>query len=179
MRDNWTSSSRCFPTRRRTASLTESTTVWVVGETQQTDGICLTVFRIEKKLEIGEHNLAKIPERMPNKEPDLTTALENVNHSAVEAYFRRIYWVDIHACCNLINGKKGITSSGLQDKLWWGGGILTIGKGFEGELKGEKFGPGEIADARDSATTWTGFPHTIPHLQKPSPHSSFQNTAVK
>ncbi|CCD12005.1 unnamed protein product [Trypanosoma congolense IL3000] len=133
----------------------------------------LDCFPDEEKLEMGENNLAKIPESMTNeKELDLTAALENVKHSAVETYFSRIHWLDIHADCNLIKGKKeGILDGALNGPLWWGGGILTIGKGFNGEIKSSQFIAGEIAnDSKgsnsDNKAFWIKSPHTIPHLKK-------------
>ncbi|CCD13570.1 Transferrin receptor-like, ESAG6-like [Trypanosoma congolense IL3000] len=122
-----------------------------------------------EKLEIMEGNLAKIPESVPDKsELNLTAALRNINHSVLDAYFRRIYWEDMHAGCNLINGKDGILSGALNDKLWWGGGILTIGKGFGGEIKRSEFGPGDVANDTTGGKNalWTASPHTIPHLKR-------------
>ncbi|CCD11677.1 unnamed protein product [Trypanosoma congolense IL3000] len=122
------------------------------------------------KIEMGENNLARIPENAPHKEePNLIDAIKNINHSAITGYVKR-YDGDENAGCNLISGKAGIIGSELEDGFWWGGGILTIGKGFEGELKGEKFGPGEIGNAiggeESSKAFWTGSPSTIQHLNK-------------
>ncbi|CCD12589.1 unnamed protein product [Trypanosoma congolense IL3000] len=81
------------------------------------------------EIEMGENNLAKIPESVPEKnELDFRTAIEAINHSTFSAHLMVKYGDDNHAGCNLINGKSGILSVALQDRLWWGGGILTIGK---------------------------------------------------
>ncbi|CCD17256.1 unnamed protein product [Trypanosoma congolense IL3000] len=134
----------------------------------------LDCFPEGNKLEIGETNLAKIPESMTNeKELNLTAALTSVNHSAVEAYFNRIYGEDIHADCNLIKGTAGgiIGSVNLEKPLWWGGGVLTIGKDFPGEIKREKFISGGIENASTGSdgdkAFWTENPsEKVPHLQK-------------
>ncbi|CCD16711.1 Transferrin receptor-like, ESAG6-like [Trypanosoma congolense IL3000] len=127
----------------------------------------LDCFPDGEKLEIKEGNLAKIPESVPDKsEINLTAALRIVNHSILEAHFRRIYWDDIHAGCNLVNGKDGILSGTLNDKLWWGGGILTIGKSFDGDLSKVKSSKDKESNNGDSAATWTSSPHNVPHLQK-------------
>ncbi|CCD15306.1 Transferrin receptor-like, ESAG6-like [Trypanosoma congolense IL3000] len=117
--------------------------------------------------EIEESSLARISESLAvTTDLNLATAIEKVKHSAVEGYFKRVDWDDLNADCNLINGKTGILSGVLNDKLWWGGGILTIGKCFDGEIKVSQFGPGEVADTKDSTANWTASPHTIPHLRK-------------
>ncbi|CCD16243.1 Transferrin receptor-like, ESAG6-like [Trypanosoma congolense IL3000] len=132
------------------------------------------------KIEMGENNLAKIPESVPHQEePNLTDAIENINHSALAGYVKR-YDGDDHADCNLINGKAGILSGALNDKLWWGGGILTIGKSFEGELKKESLITGGIQDAKDEKALWTASPHTIPHLKKTlAAFHDFKDSAAK
>ncbi|CCD12392.1 unnamed protein product [Trypanosoma congolense IL3000] len=119
-----------------------------------------------EKIEMGENNLARIPESTPHKEePNLTGAIKNVNHSAMVGYVKR-YDGDDHANCNLINGGSGFLGGALHDRLWWGGGILTIGKSFEGELKKDSFVAGGIQDSKDNKALWTASPHTIPHLKK-------------
>nr|CCD21845.1 Transferrin receptor-like protein [Trypanosoma congolense IL3000] len=129
-------------------------------------------FPVGGKIEMGENNLAKIPERIadPN-EPNLTAIITKVTHSAMASYFHQKYSGDDGANCNLINGKSGILGGGLKDKLWWGGGILTIGKSFDGKMEKTKFTAGEIADAfkdrEGSKAFWTEKPsEKIPHLQK-------------
>ncbi|CCD12902.1 Transferrin receptor-like, ESAG6-like [Trypanosoma congolense IL3000] len=130
----------------------------------------LDCFPEGEKLEIGEANLAKIPETAAHKEePHLRAAINNVNHSACARYFNRIHGEDIHAGCNLINATSGFLGSALQDKLWWGGGILTIGKGFSGKMNRTTFIAGEATDAPgdNSKAFWTERPsEKIPHLQK-------------
>ncbi|CCD16405.1 Transferrin receptor-like, ESAG6-like [Trypanosoma congolense IL3000] len=138
------------------------------------------------RFDIGEANLAKIPESTANKEePNLTGVIENVNHSAVEAHFRKIHWEDIHADCNLIKGSStGIVGSvNLGNPLWWGGGILTLGNNFNGVLERTKFNAGDIADAskgRETRALWTASPHTIPHIKKTlAAFQAFKDSAEK
>ncbi|CCD13677.1 unnamed protein product [Trypanosoma congolense IL3000] len=129
----------------------------------------LDCFQEGKKLEIGEANLAKIPESTThNYEPYLTAIMKDVKHSSLASYFNRKYGGDGESDCNMINGSGGILNSALHDKLWWGGGVLTIGKGFTGFLSGkENFIAGEIKDAKEANKAfWTASPTTVPHLNK-------------
>ncbi|CCD13994.1 Transferrin receptor-like, ESAG6-like [Trypanosoma congolense IL3000] len=123
------------------------------------------------KVEMGEANLAKIPETMTDlSEPNLTAVIENINHSSVAEHINRKYVIDAKAGCNLIKGGAEGIVGGINGPLWWGGGIFTIGKGFDGSLGvKDKFGPGEITNAKGSDSNkafWTASPHTIPHLKK-------------
>ncbi|CCD16825.1 Transferrin receptor-like, ESAG6-like [Trypanosoma congolense IL3000] len=122
-------------------------------------------------IEMGEANLAKIPESMTDlREPNLTAVIENINHSSVAEYVRRKYVIDSEAGCNLIKGTAEGIVGGLSGPLWWGGGILTIGKAFDGDLKtnGRKFDAGEITRDKSSEdkALWTASPTTVPHLKK-------------
>ncbi|CCD14384.1 Transferrin receptor-like, ESAG6-like [Trypanosoma congolense IL3000] len=115
--------------------------------------------------EVGESNMATIPQHPSERgDTNLEAVIHRVNHSIMSAYFRRRYGEDAHADCNLIKGTDGgILVGKISEKLWWGGGILTIGSGFDGnisKLKGAK--------DKDSGekTFWTASPHTIPHLKK-------------
>ncbi|CCD13227.1 unnamed protein product [Trypanosoma congolense IL3000] len=137
----------------------------------------LDCFPEGKKLEIGEANLAKIPEStMHNNEPYLTAIMEDVKHSSLASYFNRKYGGDGDSDCNLINGSGGILSSALHDNLWWGGGILTIGKGFTGFLSGkENFIAGEIKDAKEANKAfWTALPTSLAPEQNANRIPSFQ-----
>ncbi|CCD14454.1 unnamed protein product [Trypanosoma congolense IL3000] len=82
---------------------------------------------------------------------------------------------DSNANCNLIKGKGGLIpgeETALYGPLWWGGGVLTIGKSFTGSLSGkENFFAGEItnttSDLSGTKAFWTEKPsEKIPHLQK-------------
>ncbi|CCD15050.1 Transferrin receptor-like, ESAG6-like [Trypanosoma congolense IL3000] len=136
------------------------------------------------KVEMSEANLAKIPESMTDlSEPNLTAVIENINHSSMATHINRKYVIDAEAGCNLIKGSGGILRAALYNKLWWGGGILTIGKDFDGSLGvKDKFGPGEITSAKDSDSSkafWTASPHTIPHLKKTlDAFQDFKNAAT-
>ncbi|CCD13085.1 unnamed protein product [Trypanosoma congolense IL3000] len=141
----------------------------------------LDCFPEGEKLEIGEANIGKIPESMTNiKELNLTAALRNVNHSAVGSYFNRIHWIDLHAGCNLVKGASGgiLGNVNLESPLWWGGGILTIGKNFDGNLS--KVKDTKDIESDDNGATWTASPTTIPHLQKSlDAFQDFKDTAAR
>ncbi|CCD16587.1 unnamed protein product [Trypanosoma congolense IL3000] len=142
----------------------------------------LDCFPYGDKLEIDEANLGKIPEiTTDDNGPDLVAVIKKLNHSSVALYMKRVSMIDAHADCNLIKGTGGgILSGALNDKLWWGGGILTIGKCFDGEIKVSQFGPGEVADTKHSTANWTASPHTIPHLRKTlTAFQDFKEAAAK
>ncbi|CCD16370.1 unnamed protein product, partial [Trypanosoma congolense IL3000] len=125
-------------------------------------------FPTGSRFEIGETNLAKIPESTVDRgEPNLASVIKNITHSALYGHWYR-YAMDSAAGCNLIKGAcDGILKSvNLEKPLWWGGGILTLGKNFSGQMGRDEFGPGEIANTKDITANWTASPHTIPHLQR-------------
>ncbi|CCD15510.1 Transferrin receptor-like, ESAG6-like [Trypanosoma congolense IL3000] len=136
------------------------------------------------RFEIEEHNLAKIPESTTGTgEPNLASVIENITHSALSGNWYR-YSRDSAAECNLIKGACGGTlkDTQLQNPIWWGGGILTIGNNFNGVLERAKFDAGEIVNASiDSAKAfWTSSPHTIPHLKKTlAAFQDFKDSAAK
>ncbi|CCD11675.1 unnamed protein product [Trypanosoma congolense IL3000] len=77
------------------------------------------------------------------------------------------------AGCNLVKGiSDGIlTSVGLEKSLWWGGGILTVRRGFEDQFNSENFSAGEIRNAENggSKAFWTENPaKQVVHLKNAS-----------
>ncbi|CCD13313.1 unnamed protein product [Trypanosoma congolense IL3000] len=118
---------------------------------------------------MGEHNLAKIPESITyrgNLNP--FSVIQRVNHSFLHKNLYRRYGEDAGANCNMINWKTGILEKELEGPLLWGGGILTVGKGFDGEIKISKLVAGETESAKgeDGKAFWTASPTIIPHLNK-------------
>ncbi|CCD12012.1 Transferrin receptor-like, ESAG6-like [Trypanosoma congolense IL3000] len=129
-------------------------------------------FPTGSRLEIGETNLAKIPESTTSRnEPNLASEIKNITHSSLSKHWYR-YALDSGAECNLIKGaSSGILGVNLNGPLWWGGVILTIGKSFSGQIEKTAFNAGEIANATKGSESnksfWTASPSTaIPHLNK-------------
>ncbi|CCD12028.1 Transferrin receptor-like, ESAG6-like [Trypanosoma congolense IL3000] len=118
--------------------------------------------------DFGEESLVDIGEKASEQEPGLFSAIEGIKHSALSPHFT----AGSSGGCNLIKGSSGgiLKSVGLEKSLWWGGGILTIGKAFGGEFS-SSFGPGEIAnDTKDGKhALWTADPaQRIVHLKNAS-----------
>ncbi|CCD17257.1 unnamed protein product, partial [Trypanosoma congolense IL3000] len=93
-----------------------------------------------------EESLVDIGEKASDKELNLNSDIEGIKHSKLSSHFSGTS--STNAGCNLIKGDTGgiLKSVGLEKSLWWGGGILTIGKAFGGEFSSSTFGPGEIAN---------------------------------
>ncbi|CCD12901.1 Transferrin receptor-like, ESAG6-like [Trypanosoma congolense IL3000] len=121
--------------------------------------------------DFSEQSLVDIGEKASVKEPDLDSKIEGIKHQSLSSHFSRVS--SATAGCNLIKGKTGgiLKSEGLEKSLWWGGGILTIGKDFAGDLA--SITAGEISDAtnitnKDKAF-WTADPaQQIVHLKNAS-----------
>ncbi|CCD15049.1 Transferrin receptor-like, ESAG6-like [Trypanosoma congolense IL3000] len=119
--------------------------------------------------DFGEESLVDISERASEQEPNLDTNIDSIKHSKLSSHFTG-YSSTTEAGCNLVKGtKKGILeNTELEKSLWWGGGILTIGKAFGGEFNGS-FIPGEIPAATKDKATWTADPATqVVHLKNAS-----------
>ncbi|CCD15144.1 Transferrin receptor-like, ESAG6-like [Trypanosoma congolense IL3000] len=147
----------------------------------------LDCFPKGEEFEMSETNMAKIPETTSyGGELDLSAAIENINYNTAAAYVKKGGAIDVSANCNLIKGSgDGILgSTSLEKPLWWGGGILTIGKDFDGDFMtdGSKFIAGEIeSSSTDSSKAfWTESPHTIPHLKNTlAAFQSFKSSAER
>ncbi|CCD12979.1 Transferrin receptor-like, ESAG6-like [Trypanosoma congolense IL3000] len=121
------------------------------------------------KNDFGEESLVDISERAGEQEPNLDSKIDGIKHSKLSSHFTGSSSTT-EAGCNLIKGtKQGILeNTELEKSLWWGGGILTIGKGFRGEFNGS-FKPGEIPAATKDKATWTADPATqVVHLKNAS-----------
>ncbi|CCD13995.1 unnamed protein product [Trypanosoma congolense IL3000] len=80
------------------------------------------------RTDFSEESLVDIGDRASVKEPNLDSKINGIKHQSLKDSFAD--WSS--AGCNLIKGaKEGILkSTNLEESLWWGGGILTIGKEF-------------------------------------------------
>ncbi|CCD16404.1 Transferrin receptor-like, ESAG6-like [Trypanosoma congolense IL3000] len=121
------------------------------------------------KTDFSEESLVDIGERASAQEPNLFSKIEGIKYSFLSSHFT----AGSGGGCNLIKGDTGgiLKSTSLEKSLWWGGGVLTIGKGFDGVLNGSNLGPGEIAnDTKEGKNAlWTADPATqIVHLKNAS-----------
>ncbi|CCD14455.1 unnamed protein product [Trypanosoma congolense IL3000] len=121
--------------------------------------------------DFSEESLVDIREKASEKEPDLDTAIEGIKHSSLKDSFAGRS--STSAGCNLIKGKTGgiLGKNDLEKSLWWGGGILTIGKDFDGNFGSGTLTAGEIADAaaNKEKAFWTADPaKQIVHLKNAS-----------
>ncbi|CCD14406.1 unnamed protein product [Trypanosoma congolense IL3000] len=121
------------------------------------------------KDDFGEESLVDISERLSKQEPNLDSKIEGIKHQSLKDSFAD--WSS--AGCNLIKGaKEGILkSTNLEESLWCGGGILTIGKAFQGVFNSENVGAGENASNTKEGkhALWTADPATkIVHLKNAS-----------
>ncbi|CCD14814.1 unnamed protein product [Trypanosoma congolense IL3000] len=117
--------------------------------------------------DFGEESLVDIGENAGGKEPNLGTAIEGIKHTSLKDNFGG----GSSAGCNLIKGNTGgiLGKTYLEKSLWWGGGVLTIGKKFEGVLSTSSLIAGEIVNATDDKATWTADPaQHIVHLKNSS-----------
>ncbi|CCD16147.1 unnamed protein product [Trypanosoma congolense IL3000] len=146
----------------------------------------LDCFPKGEEFEMSETNMAKIPETTSyGGELDLSAAIENINYNTAAVYVKKGGAIDVSANCNLIKGSgDGILgNTNLTAPVWWGGGILTVGKDFDGDFRTDstKFIAGEIESSRkgyQDKALWTESPHTIPHLKNTlAAFQSFKGTA--
>ncbi|CCD14485.1 Transferrin receptor-like, ESAG6-like, partial [Trypanosoma congolense IL3000] len=117
--------------------------------------------------DLSEESLVDIGEKASDKELNLNSAIDSIKHSKLSSHFSGTS--STNAGCNLIKGDTGgiLKSVGLEKSLWWGGGILTIGKDFAGDLA--SITAGEIPNATVSKATWTADPaKQIVHLKNAS-----------
>ncbi|CCD15760.1 Transferrin receptor-like, ESAG6-like [Trypanosoma congolense IL3000] len=123
------------------------------------------------KNDFSEESLVDIGDRASVKEPNLVSDIEGIKHSKLSSHFTGTSSTT-EAGCNLIKGtKKGILeNTELEKSLWWGGGILTIGKDFAGDLaSGGSLIAGEITAATKDKATWTADPaKQIVHIKNAS-----------
>ncbi|CCD16119.1 Transferrin receptor-like, ESAG6-like [Trypanosoma congolense IL3000] len=118
------------------------------------------------KTDFSEESLVDIGERVSVQEPNLFPKIEGIKYSELSSHFT----AGSGGGCNLIKGaKEGILkSTNLENSLWWGGGILSIGATYGGT---RSFDPGEIPDATNNKEKafWTENPATqIVHLKNAS-----------
>ncbi|CCD15305.1 Transferrin receptor-like, ESAG6-like [Trypanosoma congolense IL3000] len=121
--------------------------------------------------DFSEESLIDISERASEQEPNLFFAIDDIKHSALRSHFTTATGTT-NAGCNLIKGASGgiLGNTDLENSLWWGGGILTIGKGFQGEFNGSLVA-GEIQAATKEGkhALWTADPaQHIVHLKNAS-----------
>ncbi|CCD16390.1 Transferrin receptor-like, ESAG6-like [Trypanosoma congolense IL3000] len=119
------------------------------------------------KTDFGEESLVDIGERASGKEPNLDSTIEGIKYSKLSSHFT----TGSGGGCNLIKGASGgiLGKTNLEKSLWWGGGILTIGKAFDGVFNRENFIAGEISNATNSKAFWTADPaQQIVHLKNAS-----------
>ncbi|CCD17521.1 Transferrin receptor-like, ESAG6-like [Trypanosoma congolense IL3000] len=121
------------------------------------------------KNDFGEESLVDINERASEQEPNLDSDIDSIKHSKLSSHFSG----GSGGGCNLIKGVSGgiLGKTHLEKSLWWGGGIMTIGKAFEGEFNSSTFGPGEIANdtKKGKHALWTEDPATqVVHLKNSS-----------
>ncbi|CCD16381.1 Transferrin receptor-like, ESAG6-like [Trypanosoma congolense IL3000] len=122
------------------------------------------------KTDFSEESLVDIGEKASVQEPNLYSTIEGIKHSKMISHFSG---VSSSAGCNLIKGASGgiLGKTNLEKSLWWGGGILTIGAGFGGELSSTNLIAGEIPnDTKEGKNAlWTADPATqIVHLKNAS-----------
>ncbi|CCD12391.1 unnamed protein product [Trypanosoma congolense IL3000] len=117
-----------------------------------------------------EKSLVDISERVSEQEPNLDSKIEGIKHQSL----RDSLGGGNNVGFNLTKGTKGgiLKRTKLENSLWWGGGILSIGKGFDGNLgSSQNFGAGEIANNTKEGkhALWTENPAThIVHLKNAS-----------
>ncbi|CCD14185.1 unnamed protein product [Trypanosoma congolense IL3000] len=116
-----------------------------------------------------EQSLVDIGELAGGKEPDLAADIEGVKHQSVKDSFDG----GSSSGCNFTKGTPDgiLKSTDLENSLWWGGGILTIGKAFDGVFNRENFSAGEIANNTKEGkhALWTADPASqIVHLKNAS-----------
>ncbi|CCD13226.1 Transferrin receptor-like, ESAG6-like [Trypanosoma congolense IL3000] len=120
------------------------------------------------KDDFSEESLVDIGDRASEQEPNLATAIEGIKHQSLRDSFNG----GSSAGCNLIKGASGgiLGNTHLEKSLWWGGGILTIGKEFAGDLaSGGNLIAGEITAATKDKATWTADPaKQVVHLKNAS-----------
>ncbi|CCD11999.1 Transferrin receptor-like, ESAG6-like [Trypanosoma congolense IL3000] len=121
------------------------------------------------KTDFSEESLVDIGERASAQEPNLFSRIESIKYSFLSSHFT----AGSGGGCNLVKGASGgiLGKTDLEKSLWWGGGILTIGKAFDGVLNRENFTAGEIRNAENggSKAFWTADPATqIVHLKNTS-----------
>ncbi|CCD16148.1 Transferrin receptor-like, ESAG6-like [Trypanosoma congolense IL3000] len=158
--------------------LDEFITVFANAKNEGGNGYCLgdtTPATIEELnscfsgKDFREESLVDISEKASEQEPNIGGAIEGIKYSALSSTFSD---GSNNANCSLIKGSKNgvLENVDLEKSLWWGGGILTISKGFEGIINESSFGPGEISSAQiqggSSKAYWTADPaKQIVHLK--------------
>ncbi|CCD16712.1 Transferrin receptor-like, ESAG6-like [Trypanosoma congolense IL3000] len=155
--------------------LDEFITVFANARNESGDGFCIGKDKAAtpeelkdcfSKTDFGEESLVDIGESASVQEPNLDTKIDGIKHSKLSSHFT----TGSGGGCNLIKGASGgiLKSKSLENSLWWGGGILTIGTGFQGESS-STFGAGEIPTATKDKATWTADPaQNIVHLKNAS-----------
>ncbi|CCD13571.1 Transferrin receptor-like, ESAG6-like [Trypanosoma congolense IL3000] len=117
--------------------------------------------------DFSEESLIDIGERASAQEPNLFSRIESIKYSKMISHFT----AGSGGGCNLVKGASGgiLGKANLEKYLWWGGGILTIGAGFGGELSSTNLIAGEISNATNSKAFWTADPaQQIVHLKNAS-----------
>ncbi|CCD11597.1 Transferrin receptor-like, ESAG6-like [Trypanosoma congolense IL3000] len=157
--------------------LDEFITVFVNARNESGDGFCIGKDKAATPEDLrgcfsgtdfGEESLVDISERASEQEPNLDSAIEGIKHSKLSSHFNGVS--STNTGCNLIKGASGgiLGNTDLEKSLWWGGGILTIGKGFQGVFN-NSLKAGEILAATKDTATWTKDPaKQIVHLMNAS-----------
>ncbi|CCD15145.1 unnamed protein product, partial [Trypanosoma congolense IL3000] len=102
--------------------------------------------------DFSEGSLIDISENAREQDPNVGAAIEGIKYSRLSSHFTGASSTD--GGCNFVKGSKNgvLENVGLEKSLWWGGGILTISKGFEGGINDSSFGPGEISSTQFQRT---------------------------
>ncbi|CCD11631.1 Transferrin receptor-like, ESAG6-like [Trypanosoma congolense IL3000] len=116
----------------------------------------------ENEQNFGEQILAKIPgysSEEISKELNLAETIAKLNYKSMAVYLKTED--QTNQGCRLITtiSSGGVINGQQAEKLWWGGGILTIGKNFGGDLSKILNGR-EIESVEDYGAAWTNEPAT-------------------
>ncbi|CCD13084.1 unnamed protein product [Trypanosoma congolense IL3000] len=97
--------------------------------------------------DFSEESLVDIGEKARIEEPKLDSKIEGIKHSVLKSHFT----TGSGGGCNLIKGGKGgiLGNTNLEKSLWWGGGILSIGRNYSGTNSDELIA-GEITNATNN-----------------------------